>query len=89
MTKNNNFIEEVEREFDNFMINEYGQWKIGRVEAKQFISKKLQEAQLKAREELKKEIVVVIDNELMPDDEYNGCWITMDKDNLIDKIKSL
>jgi hypothetical protein len=51
---NNNFIEEVEKEFDSFMIDEYGQWKIGRVEAKQFISQKLQECQKLAYENERK-----------------------------------
>lgn len=39
-------LEGWEKEFDDFMIQEYGKWKIGRVEAKQFIkSLLLQERQ--------------------------------------------
>jgi hypothetical protein len=34
---------DVEREFDNFMLEEYGKWKIGRTEAKQFLASKLAE----------------------------------------------
>jgi hypothetical protein len=93
--KNNNFIEELEKEFDKEFGTEFfehlncecmgcdSEKDANRV--KQFISQKLQQQ----REELKKEIVEMIDNELMPDDEYNGCWITTDKDGLIDKIKNI
>lgn len=31
-----NKLEQIEKEFDEFMVKEYGQWKIGRAEAKQF-----------------------------------------------------
>lgn len=36
------YIEEVMQEFDRFMVDEYGKWKIGRTEAKNFIQSALQ-----------------------------------------------
>lgn len=73
--KNNNFIEEVEKEFDDAFGIYWGNYKntlyrvnpndivekpsiIRPIELKQFISQKLQEQ----REELKKEIVEIVDD---------------------------
>ena len=42
--------------FDKFMVEEYGKWKIGRAEAKTFISKTIEEEVAKRDEEFKERI---------------------------------
>jgi len=41
---------EQQEEFDKLMIDEYGKWKIGRVEAKNFINKLLKEERSSTKE---------------------------------------
>lgn len=79
--KNNNFIEKVLEEFDSFMINEYGQWKIGRIEVKQFISQKIEEA----KSQQKKEIIEMIEYEF--DGEEGERKIILYQ--IIDEIKNI
>jgi len=45
---------DILKKFDKFKIKEYGKWKIGRVEAKQFL--------LKALSQQRDEIIEMIDN---------------------------
>ena len=42
-------LDKWEEEFDEFMLEEYGKWKIGRVEAKNFFAQKITEAQKQER----------------------------------------
>ena len=51
MTTLNTIIEEEKKEFDNFMLEEYGKWKIGRTEAKAFLTTAMQRAYEAGREE--------------------------------------
>jgi hypothetical protein len=113
MTKNNNFIEEVENKISPFIENKYNKiylknvraegllltisdilqesQKIGieegikkQLEISKIVTEKLvKEAQLKAREELKKEIMDMIE------DEHTGYIPLMYIDIIKDKIKNI
>ena len=45
--------EEILKEWEDFMLDEYGKWKIGRIEARQFLSQALSKVEKEAREEFK------------------------------------
>jgi flavodoxin len=82
---NNNFIEEVEKEFDNLphgSIGECGGDFIDFMDAKQFISQKLTQQ----REELKKEIVEIAE-EHIEQERYSGTPHAIN--TLISKIKNI
>jgi len=49
-----NQLEEIREEFNNFMVDEYGKWKIGREEAIRFMIEKLKLQRLNLLEEIEK-----------------------------------
>ena len=49
-------IEQIMEEFGGFMVEEYGQWKVGRAETKKFILSSLQPLLLEAEQLIKPEV---------------------------------
>lgn len=57
-------VEDWEKEFDKFMVNEYSKWKIGRVECKNFIRSLLEAQAKQIREEERERAAGIVNDSL-------------------------